>query len=227
MYKILEEKEIVDSFQAFLVEGAEFTNNEEYPVIRYDMVPKEPPLKIMPFSKAITYRGDLSKTVIYFFSPDSTFERVRKHPKQYLNFFRRTAGIIGFDFSVHSDMPIVKQKSQMNDNLSLSFYYGNNNINLYPSARCGSEELEDEYLSAFPKHTIIALGVHGFVKKKYQKHEWRYWIKKIIEVLEPAALLIVGKLDLEIINDFSDKTKFYIYESFIDERNKEVKKYVK
>lgn len=109
MLNKIKEKEIVDSFQAFLVEGAEFTKNEEYPIIRSDMIPKKPPLKIMPFSKAINYRGDLSKTVIYFFCPDATFERVRKHPKRYLNFFKRTAGIIGFDFSVHSDMPILNK----------------------------------------------------------------------------------------------------------------------
>ncbi len=104
------EKEIVDSFQAFLVDGAEFTKKEEYPILREDMVPSNIPQAVMPFSKAITYRGDLSKTVIYFFSPDKTFERIRRDPKRYLNFFKRTAGIIGFDFSVHSDMPIVKQK---------------------------------------------------------------------------------------------------------------------
>ncbi len=227
MLNKIKEKEIVDSFQAFFVEGAEFTKNEEYPIIRYDMVPKEPPLKIMPFSKAINYRGDLSKTVIYFFCPDATFERVRKHPKRYLNFFKRTAGIIGFDFSVHSDMPIVKQKSQMNDNLSLSYYYGNNNIGLYPSARCGSQDLEEEYLSAFPKHTIISLGVHGFIKKKYQKQEWRYWIRTIIEFLEPSGLLVIGKLDSDIVKEFSDKTTFYLFDSFIDERNTEVGKHGK
>ncbi len=217
------DEKTIDSFQAFLVDGANFTENEEYPILRKEMVPSEKPDKIMPFSRAITFSGDLSKTVIYFYSPDATFERIRKNPKRYLHFFKRTAGIIGFDFSVHDDMPIIKQKAQMNDNLSLSYYFANNGIPLYPSARCGSEDLEDEYLSAFPKQTIIALGVHGFIKKKYQKHEWRYWIKKIIDELEPTALLIVGHLDKEIIDEFSSRTKFYSYDSFIEERCKEAR----
>ena len=82
----------------------------------------------MPFSKAITYRGDLHDTFIGFYSPDDTFERVRRNPKRYLSFFKRTAGIIGPDFSIHSDMPIIKQKSQINDNLSLTYYYGSQGI---------------------------------------------------------------------------------------------------
>ncbi len=111
----------------------------------------------------------------------------------------------------------------MNDNLSLSFYFGNNGVKLYPSARCGSSNLEDEYLSAFPKHSIISLGVHGFIQKKHQKHEWRYWIKKVIEKLEPKSLLIVGHLDKEIVDEFSSKTRFYLYDSFMDEMNKEMR----
>lgn len=128
-------RKVPDAFGAYLVEGAQFTENEEYPIIRHDMVAKNIPEFIMPFEKAINYRGDLSKTYICFFSPDSTFERIRKNPGKYLNFFKRSAGIIGFDFSIHSDMPIIKQKQQMNDNLSFSYYYANNGIPLIPNIR--------------------------------------------------------------------------------------------
>ena len=104
---------IEDSFQAFLVDGANFTNEEEYPILREDMVPNVPPIKVMPFFKAINFQGDLSEYVIYFYSPDGIFERVRRNPKKYLNFFKRCKGIMGLDFSVHSDMPLVKQKAQL------------------------------------------------------------------------------------------------------------------
>ena len=114
------QKELVpDSFMLYLVHGAHFTDKEEYPIIPATFVSPVTPKKIMPFSKAISYRGDLHDTFIGFYSPDDTFERVRRNPKRYLPFFQRTAGIIGPDFSIHSDMPVVKQKSQINDNLSL------------------------------------------------------------------------------------------------------------
>ncbi len=59
MYK--DKNEVVeDSFQAFLVEGANFTEIEEYPIIENWMIPEVPPKKIMPFDKALNYRGDLS-----------------------------------------------------------------------------------------------------------------------------------------------------------------------
>lgn len=52
MYK--DENDVVeDLFQAFLVEGANFTEIEEYPIIEDWMIPKVPPKKIMPFDKAL------------------------------------------------------------------------------------------------------------------------------------------------------------------------------
>lgn len=214
---------IEDSFQAYLVDGAKFTKIEEYPIIREDMIPNQPPIKVMPFNKAITSRCDLSEYYIYFYSPDATFERIRRNPKRYLNFFKKCKGIIGLDFSVHTDMPLIKQKSQLNDNLSLSFFYGNNGIPLFPNCRGGADCLNDEYLNAFPKHTYIALGTHGFIKLKRQQHEWSIWIDTVIKKLEPSGFIVVGHLPKDIIDKYKNLVEFHIYDSFIDERNKEVK----
>ena len=58
------QKQVSDSFQAFLVEGVTFTKNEEYPILESQMISKDIPKKIMPFNKALNYRGDLSDTFI-------------------------------------------------------------------------------------------------------------------------------------------------------------------
>lgn len=214
---------VEDSFQSFLVDGANFTEREEYPIIRKNMVPDYPPARVMPFCKAIAYRGDLSEYFIYFYSQDGTFDRVRKNPKRYLSFFKKCKGIIGFDFSVHTDMPLVKQKAQLNDNLSLSFYFANQGIPLYPNCRGGSDCLNDEYLDAFPKRAYIALGVHGFVQLKEQQHEWRLWIDKVVNKLKPIGFVVIGHLPKDIIEDYKNDVKFYFFDSFIEERSKEVK----
>lgn len=210
--------EIEDSFQSFLVDGANFTRGEEeYPIIEKDMVAKMAPLKIMPFNKAINYQGDLSNTFIYFYSPDGTFERVRKNPKRYNNFFKRTAGFIGFDFSIHTDMQVVKQKSQINDNLSLTFYFANQGNKCIPNLRCGIKELYDEFFEAIPKNEIVAIGTNGFNKTNYQKAEWYCFVSEIVNKLNPRAIIVVGTLDKKIVNDFSRKCEFIFYDSWMHE----------
>lgn len=214
---------VADSFQAFLVKDAFFTEKEEYPILRTDMVSSTLPEKIMPFNKAINYQGDLRKTFICFFSPDTSFERVRRNPQRYVNFFKRTAGIIGFDFSIHSDMPMIKQKSQIYDNLSLSFYYGNQGIPIIPNIRCGVDELLPELLKCIPKNSRIAVGTHGFIKTVPEKYEWYCFIEKIIQELNPSDIIVYGTLNNDMFDDFKSKTNIVCYTPWISNRWREVK----
>lgn len=206
---------VEDSFQAFLVEGANFTKEEEYPILERWMIPEIPPKKIMPFDKALNYQGVLSEVFVCTYARDCSFERVRRNPKRYINFFKRCAGLIGFDFSVHSDMPTVKQKSQMNDNLSLTYFYGKEGIKIIPNIRYGDDDLSDEFLSAIPKHTLIAVGTHGFIKEIPQKAEWYCFLEKIIKELEPSGIIIYGKLSGKIFDEFEEKSRLYYYEPWI------------
>ncbi len=213
---------IEDSFQAFLVEGAEFTKiQEEYPIIRKDMVAETAPIRIMPFNKAINYQGDLSKTFVHFYCQDQSFERIRRNPRKYLNFFKRTAGFIGFDYSIHTDMQVVKQKSQINDNLSHTYYYANQGNLCIPNIRCGVDELKEEFFEAIPKNSLVAIGTFGFVKTNYQKADWFCFIQDIIENLNPSGIIVVGTLPEFIIKEFEKKCPFYFYESWMVENRKE------
>ena len=213
-------KPVTDSFQAFLVEGAKFTGVEEYPVIPRDFIAKEAPKRIMPFQKAINFQGDLSETFICTYSPDGTFERIRRNPKKYNGFFKRTAGLIGFDFSIHTDMNLIKQKAQMNDNLSLTYYFGSQGNEIIPNIRCGVDELLPEFLAAIPKKTLIAVGTHGFNKYKYEKYEWFCFLETVIRTLEPSGIIVYGSLGDPIFDELKQSTKFYYYEPWITERRK-------
>lgn len=124
-------------------------------------------------------------------------------------------------------MPVIKQKAQLNDNLSLSFYFANNGIPLYPNCRGGFDCLNDEYLNAFPKRTYIALGVHGFVRLKEQQLEWRLWMNQIVNKSETVGFVVVGHLPKDIVETYEKVVKFSFFDSFIEERrNKETKSHV-
>ncbi len=225
MYSSLCPKEgyVSDSFGAFLVEGARFSSHEEYPIIEKSMIAQKLPVDIMPFDKALVYRGDLSKTFICTFSPDRTFERVRRCPKRYLEFFKKTAGIIGFDFSVHSDMPLIKQKAQIYDNLALTYYYGKNGISVIPNVRSGVDELTPELLECIPKKSTIAVGTHGFMKEKHKKYEWYCFLDEVIDVIHPTNIVVYGTFSSKMFDDFKNSTNIICYPSWISNRWRRVK----
>ncbi len=213
-----------DSFQAFLVDGAIFTQKEEYPILREEMISTSVPKRIMPFSKAITFQGDLHETFICFFSPDKTFERVRRNPRKYIHFFKRTAGIIGFDFSIHDDMPIIKQKAQINDNLSLTYFYGKQGIPIIPNLRCGIDELLPEFLETIPKHSMVAIGTHGFCKRIREQCEWYCFLESILTELEPSTIVVYGTLNGKMFDDLKERANFVFFDPWISQHYKEGKK---
>jgi len=217
---------VIDSFHAFLVDGADFTLNYELPIIRSDMVAKKPPKSIMPFDKAYNYHGDLSEVFVCFYAQDLTFERIRRNPEKYLSFFKKCAGIIGFDYSIHSDMNRAKQISQANDNLSLTYYYGNQGITIIPNLRDGYNELTNEIFEAMPKKSYISIGTYGFIKTKRAQYEWYLLIKKIISELDPLGIIVYGPLNNPIFDELKNKCMFYIYPSWLSQDRKRRNKYV-
>lgn len=216
------QKNVPDEFQAFLVADACFTEAEEYPVLRKDMIPVAAPQMIMPFEKAINFRGDLHDAYICTYSPDRTFQRVRSNPARYLDFFKRTAGIIGFDFSIHTDMPIIKQKKQIDDNLSLTYFYGSHGIPIIPNLRCGIPELLPEFLNAIPTNCMVAVGTHGFIKNKYEKYEWYCFLEEIVDRLHPKAIIVYGSLKGKLFDEIRSKTTVIEYEPWSTSRRKGV-----
>ena len=215
-------KEVADEFQAYLVQDASFTSKEEYPILRKDMISTTPPKRILPFSKAINSKEDLSDTFICTFSPDNTFKRVLHNPKRYVDFFKRTAGLLGFDFSIHSDMPIIKQKKCIDDNLSLTYFYGNQGIPIIPNLRCGIDELLPEFLETIPHKSMVAIGTHGFIKYKYEKYEWYCFLNNIIPILNPSTIIVYGSLKGKLFDEIKKDVRIIEYEPWSTSRRKGV-----
>lgn len=218
-----ENKCVPDSFGAYLIKNARFSKQEEYPIIESRMIANNIPSKIMPFQKAITFKGDLSDTFICTYSPDASFERIRRSPKRYLDFFKRTAGLIGFDYSIHSDMPIVKQKSQIFDNLALTYYYGDNGIPIIPNLRSGVDELTPEFLECIPQESTVAIGTHGFIKRASEKYEWYCFLDNVISTIHPANIVVYGTLNNKMFSEFKTQTNIVCYPSWIADRWRQVK----
>jgi hypothetical protein len=100
-----------DYTNAYLVMDANFTGVEEYPIIKTWMIANEPPKNIVPFRKHKKIPKEERKNYfIAFYSIDIDFACVKNRPEKYLSEFREFGGIIGFDFSVHIDYPLVVQK---------------------------------------------------------------------------------------------------------------------
>ena len=110
----------------------------------------------------------------------------------------------------------------MNDNLSLTYYYGNNGIPVIPNLRCGIDELCHEFFTAIPKNTIVAVGTHGFIKTKQEKYEWYDFLEMVIAELEPSSIVVYGTLNGEMFCNLKDQANIVCYDAWNDLRRKGV-----
>ena len=209
-------KKVEDTFKAFLIEGARFTDGEEYPIIEKWMVPDEAgeDIKIIPFRRVKDVKN-IEDYYICFFCRDRDFNCVRNNPKKYLNLFRKAKGIIGFDYSVYCDMKIVKQKAQLNDNLSYTFYYGFRYIKVIPNVRPGNDETVADYLKAFPPKSIIAIGSYGCVDTAKEKERFRRFLDTILPRLKPKAVIVYGAMPEDVFGVFFEEYRFIQVKPYI------------
>lgn len=217
-------KNVEDSFKAFLIEKAELTDTEGYPKIREDMISTSLPSEIITFKESLKVPKDRRKAYyVCTYSPDKTFMRILNNPKRYIEYFQQFAGIIGFDFSIHSDMPPIIQKQQMNNNLSLTYFFGNHKVLTIPNIRTGSNYISQEFYEALPKNTLVAVGTHGFIKNNTQKYEWYYCLKEIIDKLKPTGIIVYGTLRGKLFDSIKEMVPIYQYDSWADKKYKKEK----
>ncbi|MCK9199049.1 MAG: DUF4417 domain-containing protein [Bacilli bacterium] len=213
-----------DIFGAFLIEESNWVGVEEYPRVEEWMVPINPPIRMIPFDK-INEVNNPSEYFICFYCKDESFIKILKNPKKYVNMLRKFAGIIGFDYSIYTDMPIIKQKSQIYNNLSLSYFFGNNGIPVIPNIRYGIENTKEDFLKAIPKNSLIAFGTYGFIRTIKEQQVWFDTLHKVINQLKPSGVVVYGSLpkDLRRWIDLY-QVPVYLYESYTSLKMKEVKK---
>lgn len=218
-------KNVEDSFSAFLTENADFTKVEGYPILTKEMISETVPIDIITFKEALKLPvSERKKYYVCTFSKDNSFKRIKRNPKMYVDFFKSFDGLIGFDYSIHSDMPPIVQKSQMYDNLALTYFYGNKGIKVIPNIRTGSNYISEEFFESIPKNSLVAVGTHGFIKSKTQKYEWYYFLKYIIEKIEPCGIIIYGTLRGKLFDEIKQTVPVYQYDSWMEKRNKDKKK---
>ena len=100
-----------------------------------------------------------------FYCSDPAFHPILGNPKAYTEKLRKYDLVVGLDASPCDNMPLAVQKSQIHLSLATTFYYGKQGIEVVPNLRLGSAATMSSP-DASPKHTLIAIGTHGFTHRK-------------------------------------------------------------
>ena len=209
---------IRDVYLAYLIDGANRTKTDEFPVIERWMVATEPPKEIFQWDR----RSDVvnsSDIGMSFYCNDIGFQPILGNPKRYVESLKKYNCVIGADASPYDNMPLVVQKSQIFLNLAITYYFGSQGIKVIPNVRLGDDRTLSS-LEAYPKQTLIAIGTNGFIKKLDNRYVFANQVMKVIDTLKPSGIIVYGQA-LDDIFGFA-KLKgipIYQYDSYTMKEN--------
>ena len=200
---------IRDVFQAELIKGARLTKPDGYPIIEEWMVADKPPNELFQWDR----RQDVTnpeESGMSFYCNDPGFIPILNNPQGYTEKLRKYYCIIGIDPSPYDNMPLVVQKSQIFNNLAITYYYGKEGLKVIPNVRLGNNDTIGA-LSAYPKGTLIAIGTHGFTRKLENRDIFKNQVTIVVEVVRPSGIIVYGPAS-EYIFEVAIKKGIPIYQ---------------
>ena len=209
---------IRDVFQAELIKGANRTKPDGYPIIEKWMVAENPPHDLFQWDR----RQDVTKpeeSGMSFYCNDPGFIPILNNPQGYTEKLRKYECVIGIDPSPYDNMPLVVQKSQIFNNLAITYYYGMQGIKIIPNVRLGNNDTMGA-LSAYPKGTLIAIGTHGFTRRIENRDVFRNQVTMVVKVVRPSGIIVYGPVSEYIFEEaIKAEIPIYQYDSYTMKEN--------
>lgn len=213
-----------DVYLAYLIDGARRTETDGFPIIEKWMVATEPPKEIIQWDRRKDV-VDPTTTAICFYCNDYGFAPILGNPKKYVERMKQYYSVVGIDASPYDNMPLVVQKSQIYLNLAVTYYFGSLGIKIIPNVRLGDNRTLSS-LESYPKHTLIAIGTHGFTNRLDNRYIFAEQVQKLVDQLEPNGICVYGPLLDEIFDYVSLKgIPIYQYDSYTMKENAKDKLY--
>ena len=178
-----------DTLKLFLLENAEYSKDNELPLVRAIQL-NEPPVGLIPFSVAMKNGCRDFDCFVHFFEDDFHFLRVWNEPRRYLPKLRKFSGVIMPDFSVCIDFPRSLKMWSCYRNQALASWFQRKGLPVLPNAR--HEPKCDFLLEALPHHSVIAICGRALTKNNAERRRFVRDVKTTVDVLEPTAIIYYG-----------------------------------
>lgn len=204
--KIKPRKGCRDIWNAFMVNGADFTENDipVCPTTAFAV-----PSKIITYSEAKTIhnkeiRGNrdyFRDAFVCFYEDDQNFDGVRNgiwhHPKKAYEILRHFKGIISPDFSTYQDFPEPLKIWNTYRMRAFGHWYGvickRQVIN---NVRWGTDETYGYCFDGIERNSIVAIGtVGGSPHKLLDRDRFEKGIFEMARRLNPKCIIVYGSSD--------------------------------
>lgn len=184
-----------DVMKEFLIYGAELT----------DMgFPRLPAVQKTP-ADTIDFRAGLNRsfkghhdTSCNFYIDDEKFLALENNVDKYLNYLKLFQCVLGLDFSIDTQMPLVMQCWNKYRSMALDWYLTLNGITVIPNVNIIPYKGREWLLDGLPMRGTVCCSTNGRVRSKAAREEFCQGFYEMCEKLEPTRVVIVGMIPDEL-----------------------------
>ena len=186
-----------NSFQSYYFENEILAGMYNFPML--EKIDKQAIQELKAFN---IFKSSNDKACwVHFFIDDYQFERIWKRPTQYINLFKQSQGIISTDFSMYRDMPKALQIYNCYRNRALARFYQKQGIKVIPAVGWSDEESFCWCFDGIPQGSAVAISSNGCLQNSTSKQNFIKGFNKMVEVLNPCQVIVIGKVPDEIKNN--------------------------
>lgn len=172
---------------------------DEYPIVIGTQKIPEQLVLFGKESKPENLKDAFNKS-IHFFQHDYLFEpTIRSESKSTskLEVFKKYQSVILPDCSIYTNLPLPVQQYQTYKSRAFGIFLSDNGVNVIPSVRWGDKYSWDFCFSGLMKNSLLAVGTLSALGTSEDKGNFHAGFLEMVNRLEPAALIIYGKLPEE------------------------------
>ena len=200
-----------DCFYAFLTKEALYDGYFDIPFIPQNKIIL--PKKLVRFDK-INDSKNLNEYFVHFYAYDELFDgqygiwnvansqacsvKIRKN--NILKKIIGCQGIIAPDYSLYLDMPRVMQIWNVYRSRAIGYYLAKQGIYVIPNVRWSDKESYAFSFAGIRKNKVVAVGTLGCIKEISNRQLFYDGFIKMLEVLEPACIILYGPLSKDLKN---------------------------
>ena len=184
-----------DVMKEFLIYGAELTDMG-FPIL--------PAVQAYP-ADTIDFRSGLNRsfkghhnTSCNFYIDDEKFLSLENNVDKYLNYLKLFQCVLGLDFSIDTQMPLVMQYWNKYRSMALDWYLTLQGITVIPSVNIIPYKGREWLLDGLPKRSTVCCSTNGRVRSKGAREEFCEGFYEMRERLEPTRVVVVGILPDEL-----------------------------
>lgn len=214
-----------DNWNAFMVKGAEFTEND-IPICPTTAI--QIPRNIISYMQAKTLYNKFKhqknffvEDFVHFYIDDYKFDGkngIWTDWGKALKILKHFGGIITPDFSTNSDFPEPFKIFNTYRMRAFGYWYGIlKGGSVINNVRWGNEETFKYCFDGIPKNSIVAVGtVASGLKKLENRKLFSVGFEKMLEVLTPKIILVYGSDNYEFFDKVRNKIQIVHFQSSKD-----------